>query len=67
VTVGKSDLVERESRDLEDYEQDTEHGDQLLNPSPETQDFLLQLNRVHVERIDGHDLDARGGQPAASG
>ena len=62
--VGKSGLVKRESRYLQDHEQDAEQGDQLLNPRPEPQDFPLQLNRVHVEGVDGHDLDTRGGQPA---
>ncbi len=41
VTVGKSGLSEGESRYLEDHEQDAQQGDQLLNPCPEAQDFLL--------------------------
>ena len=40
---------------------------QLLNPSLEPQDFVLQLSRIHVERLGGHDLNARRLQPAARG
>jgi len=38
-----------------------------LDPRPEPQDLLLQLQGVHVEGISGDDLDAGGGQPAARG
>jgi hypothetical protein len=38
-----------------------------LNPSLEPQDFVLQLSRIHVERLGGHDLGTRRVQPAARG
>jgi len=58
-------LVQRESRYFENHEQDSQQGDQPPDPSLEPQDFTLQLSRVHIERVEGHDLDARGAQPAA--
>lgn len=53
--VGKSGLIERESGDFEDHEQDPQHGDQLLNPRAKPQDLLLQLEHVHIEDVDRHD------------
>ncbi len=57
--VGKSGLIERESGDFEDHEQDPQHGDQLLNPRAKPQDLLLQLNHIHIEDVDRHDLGRR--------
>jgi hypothetical protein len=67
VTVKKSSMVKRESRYLENHEHESQQGDQLLNPSLEAQDFVVQLSRVHVEHLDRDDLGAWGLQPAARG
>ena len=53
--VGKSGLIERESGDFEDHEQDSQHGDQPLNPRAKSQDLLLQLEHVRIENVDRHD------------
>ena len=65
--VGKPGLVEGESGDFENYEQDPQHGDQLLNPRAKPQDLLLQLKRVRIEDVDRHDLGSGCGAPAPSG
>jgi hypothetical protein len=61
VTIGKPDLVERESGYFENHQQHSQKGDQLVDPSLETQHLALQLGGVHVERAERHDFDARGG------
>ena len=65
--IGKPGLVEGESGDFEDYEQDPQHGDQLLNPRAKPQNLLLQLEHIRIEDVDRHDLGSGCGAPAPSG
>jgi hypothetical protein len=66
VAVGKSSLVQRVAGHSEHDQQHPQQRGQPLNASAKLQYFSLQLSRVPVEGIDGHNLGDWGRQPAAS-
>ncbi len=65
--MGQPHAGERESRHFQQYDHEAEQRYQPFDARTKGESFLLKVDKIHIDNVDGDDLGASRSEPAESG